>query len=89
MDNPDSEMVFYLMLRAVDRFYQLHSRYPGMEKFYTDFSLTWMEQDVKHLHVTWLLHKIKFFFGGFGKLHIWLFGQRQTLPPCAIDREGK
>lgn len=29
MDNPDSEMVFYLMLRAVDRFYQQHSRYPG------------------------------------------------------------
>lgn len=32
MDNPDSEMVFYLMLRAVDRFYQQHSRYPGMTK---------------------------------------------------------
>lgn len=32
MDNPDSEMVFYLMLRAVDRFYQLHSRYPGTAK---------------------------------------------------------
>lgn len=30
MDNPDSEMVFYLMLRAVDRFYQQHSRNPGM-----------------------------------------------------------
>lgn len=30
MDNPDSEMVFYLMLRAVDRFHQQHSRYPGV-----------------------------------------------------------
>ncbi|KAF4090857.1 hypothetical protein AMELA_G00030400 [Ameiurus melas] len=28
MDNPDSEMVLYLMLRSVDRFYQQHSRYP-------------------------------------------------------------
>uniref|UniRef100_A0A1A8QQW4 NEDD8-activating enzyme E1 regulatory subunit n=1 Tax=Nothobranchius rachovii TaxID=451742 RepID=A0A1A8QQW4_9TELE len=32
MDSPDSEMVFYLVLRAVDRFYQLHSRYPGFRK---------------------------------------------------------
>lgn len=32
MDNPDSEMVFYLMLRAIDRFYQQHSRYPGIVK---------------------------------------------------------
>ncbi|KAI4898641.1 hypothetical protein NFI96_025997 [Prochilodus magdalenae] len=29
MDSPDNEMVLYLMLRAVDRFYQQHSRYPG------------------------------------------------------------
>lgn len=33
MDNPDSEMVFYLMLRAVDRFYQQHSRYPGVYNY--------------------------------------------------------
>lgn len=38
MDNPDSEMVFYLMFRAVDRFYQQHSRYPGTAKDYTDRS---------------------------------------------------
>ncbi|KAG2469974.1 E2F4 factor, partial [Polypterus senegalus] len=30
MDNPDNEMVLYLMLRAVDRFYQQHGRYPGV-----------------------------------------------------------
>ncbi|MGH0119625.1 UNVERIFIED_CONTAM: hypothetical protein FKN15_058076 [Acipenser sinensis] len=30
MDNPDSEMVLYLMLRAVDKFYQQHGRYPGV-----------------------------------------------------------
>lgn len=30
MDNPDSEVVLYLMLRAVDRFYKQHGRYPGM-----------------------------------------------------------
>lgn len=29
MDNPDSEIVLYLMLRAVDRFYKQHGRYPG------------------------------------------------------------
>ncbi|XP_040926017.1 NEDD8-activating enzyme E1 regulatory subunit isoform X2 [Betta splendens] len=33
MDNPDSEMVFYLMLRAVDCFYQQHSRYPGVYNY--------------------------------------------------------
>uniref|UniRef100_A0A3Q3WXP2 NEDD8-activating enzyme E1 regulatory subunit n=1 Tax=Mola mola TaxID=94237 RepID=A0A3Q3WXP2_MOLML len=33
MDSPDSEMVFYLMLRAVDRFYQQHSRYPGVYNY--------------------------------------------------------
>ncbi|MBN3319833.1 ULA1 enzyme, partial [Atractosteus spatula] len=33
MDNPDSEMVLYLMLRAVDRFYQQHSRYPGVYNY--------------------------------------------------------
>lgn len=43
MDNPDSEMVFYLMLRAVDRFYQQHSRYPGTSRilqifFFKDFT---------------------------------------------------
>lgn len=30
MDNPDSELVLYLMLRAVDRFYKHHGRYPGV-----------------------------------------------------------
>ncbi|XP_063266591.1 NEDD8-activating enzyme E1 regulatory subunit isoform X1 [Prinia subflava] len=30
MDNPDSEIVLYLMLRAVDRFYKQHGRYPGV-----------------------------------------------------------
>uniref|UniRef100_A0A8C2HI73 NEDD8-activating enzyme E1 regulatory subunit n=1 Tax=Cyprinus carpio TaxID=7962 RepID=A0A8C2HI73_CYPCA len=31
MDSADSEMVLYLMLRSVDRFYQQHSRYPGQK----------------------------------------------------------
>ncbi|KAM4614145.1 NEDD8-activating enzyme E1 regulatory subunit isoform 2-T2 [Discoglossus pictus] len=30
MDNPDSEMALYLMLRAVDRFQKQHGRYPGV-----------------------------------------------------------
>uniref|UniRef100_A0A3Q3K6R9 NEDD8-activating enzyme E1 regulatory subunit n=1 Tax=Monopterus albus TaxID=43700 RepID=A0A3Q3K6R9_MONAL len=38
MDSPDSEMVFYLMLRAVDRFYQRHSRYPGVYQVEEDIS---------------------------------------------------
>uniref|UniRef100_A0A673AA75 NEDD8-activating enzyme E1 regulatory subunit n=1 Tax=Sphaeramia orbicularis TaxID=375764 RepID=A0A673AA75_9TELE len=42
MDNPDSEMVFYLMLRAVDRFYQQHSRYPGVYNYQ-------VEEDISRL----------------------------------------
>ncbi len=33
MDSTDSEMVLYLMLRSVDRFYQQHSRYPGQKSY--------------------------------------------------------
>ncbi|XP_062997185.1 NEDD8-activating enzyme E1 regulatory subunit isoform X1 [Elgaria multicarinata webbii] len=33
MDNPDSEMVLYLMLRAVDRFFKHHGRYPGVYNY--------------------------------------------------------
>lgn len=33
MDSPDSEMVLYLMLRSVERFYQQHSRYPGVYNY--------------------------------------------------------
>ncbi|XP_054245620.1 NEDD8-activating enzyme E1 regulatory subunit isoform X2 [Indicator indicator] len=33
MDNPDSEVVLYLMLRAVDRFYKQHGRYPGVSNY--------------------------------------------------------
>ncbi|MFT7816777.1 NEDD8-activating enzyme E1 regulatory subunit isoform X2 [Arapaima gigas] len=33
MDSPDSEMVLYLMLRSVDRFFQQHSRYPGVYNY--------------------------------------------------------
>ena len=31
MDNPDNEIVLYLMLRAVDRFHKQHGRYPGKD----------------------------------------------------------
>ncbi|KAM8876574.1 NEDD8-activating enzyme E1 regulatory subunit [Synchiropus picturatus] len=44
MDNPDSEMVFYLMLRAVDRFYQQHSRCPGVYNYQ-------VEDDISKLKV--------------------------------------
>uniref|UniRef100_A0A671MRY0 NEDD8-activating enzyme E1 regulatory subunit n=1 Tax=Sinocyclocheilus anshuiensis TaxID=1608454 RepID=A0A671MRY0_9TELE len=33
MYSTDSEMVLYLMLRSVDRFYQQHSRYPGVYNY--------------------------------------------------------
>ncbi|KAJ7311967.1 hypothetical protein JRQ81_006291 [Phrynocephalus forsythii] len=33
MDNPDSEMVLYLMLRAVDKFFKHHGRYPGVYNY--------------------------------------------------------
>ncbi|XP_074226727.1 NEDD8-activating enzyme E1 regulatory subunit isoform X2 [Camelus bactrianus] len=33
MDNPDNEIVLYLMLRAVDRFHKQHGRYPGMSNY--------------------------------------------------------
>ncbi|XP_068614905.1 NEDD8-activating enzyme E1 regulatory subunit [Brachionichthys hirsutus] len=42
MDNPDSEMVFYLMLRAIDRFYQRHARYPGVYDYQ-------VEEDISRL----------------------------------------
>ncbi|XP_060767074.1 NEDD8-activating enzyme E1 regulatory subunit isoform X1 [Neoarius graeffei] len=44
MDNPDSEMVLYLMLRSVDRFYQQHSRYPGVYNYQ-------VEEDISRLKV--------------------------------------
>uniref|UniRef100_A0A2K5ZCV5 NEDD8-activating enzyme E1 regulatory subunit n=1 Tax=Mandrillus leucophaeus TaxID=9568 RepID=A0A2K5ZCV5_MANLE len=33
MDNPDNEIVLYLMLRAVDRFNKQHGRYPGVSNY--------------------------------------------------------
>ncbi|KAM9301535.1 NEDD8-activating enzyme E1 regulatory subunit [Gastrophryne carolinensis] len=33
MENPDNEIVFYLMLRAVDRFHKQHGRYPGIYNY--------------------------------------------------------
>ncbi|KAM9493376.1 LOW QUALITY PROTEIN: NEDD8-activating enzyme E1 regulatory subunit [Clarias gariepinus] len=44
MDNPDSELVLYLMLRSVDRFYQQHSRYPGVYNYQ-------VEEDISRLKV--------------------------------------
>ncbi|KAM8947650.1 NEDD8-activating enzyme E1 regulatory subunit [Pelodytes ibericus] len=33
MENPDNEIVLYLMLRAVDRFQKQHGRYPGVYNY--------------------------------------------------------
>ena len=45
MDSPDSEMVLYLMLRSVDRFYQQHSRYPGENP---TLPQTWVRSTKRH-----------------------------------------
>lgn len=79
MDNPDSEMVFYLMLRAVDRFYQQHSRYPGMTAVYSDFSLKTSQNQIIFL----CFASCRFFYKGE------LFGYCQTITICAVYREGK
>lgn len=44
MDNPDSEMALYLMMRSIDRFYQQHSRYPGVYNYQ-------VEEDISKLKV--------------------------------------
>ncbi|TKS70264.1 NEDD8-activating enzyme E1 regulatory subunit APP-BP1 [Collichthys lucidus] len=49
MDNPDSEMVFYLMLRAVDRFYQQHSRYPGVYNYQVEEDISKLKLCVNSL----------------------------------------
>uniref|UniRef100_A0A671TJN1 NEDD8-activating enzyme E1 regulatory subunit n=1 Tax=Sparus aurata TaxID=8175 RepID=A0A671TJN1_SPAAU len=49
MDNPDSEMVFYLMLRAVDRFYQQHSRYPGVYNYQVEDDINKLKLCVNNL----------------------------------------
>lgn len=49
MDNPDSEMVFYLMLRAVDRFYHQHSRYPGVYNYQVEEDISKLKASVNSL----------------------------------------
>ncbi|XP_053173485.1 NEDD8-activating enzyme E1 regulatory subunit [Scomber japonicus] len=49
MDNPDGEMVFYLMLRAVDRFYQQHSRYPGVYNYQVEEDISKLKLCVNSL----------------------------------------
>uniref|UniRef100_A0A8C9XVB3 NEDD8-activating enzyme E1 regulatory subunit n=1 Tax=Sander lucioperca TaxID=283035 RepID=A0A8C9XVB3_SANLU len=49
MDNPDSEMVFYLMFRAVDRFYQQHSRYPGVYNYQVEDDISKLKLCVNSL----------------------------------------
>uniref|UniRef100_A0A667X0M2 NEDD8-activating enzyme E1 regulatory subunit n=1 Tax=Myripristis murdjan TaxID=586833 RepID=A0A667X0M2_9TELE len=47
--NPDSEMVLYLMLRAVDRFYQQHSRYPGVYNYQVEEDISKLKLCVNSL----------------------------------------
>lgn len=46
LDNPDSEMVFYVLLRATDRFYTEYNRYPG---YFNDQ----VEPDIVKLKTCW------------------------------------
>uniref|UniRef100_A0A3P8TTN9 NEDD8-activating enzyme E1 regulatory subunit n=1 Tax=Amphiprion percula TaxID=161767 RepID=A0A3P8TTN9_AMPPE len=55
MDNPDSEMVFYLMLRAVDRFYQQHSRYPGVYNYQVEEDISKLKLSVNSLLQEYIL----------------------------------
>ncbi|KAM3876792.1 NEDD8-activating enzyme E1 regulatory subunit [Diretmus argenteus] len=49
MDSPDSEMVLYLMLRSVDRFYQQHSRYPGVYNYQVEEDISKLKLCVNSL----------------------------------------
>ncbi|KAG7483347.1 NEDD8-activating enzyme E1 regulatory subunit [Solea senegalensis] len=49
MDSPDSHMVFYLMLRAVDRFYLQHSRYPGVYDYQVEEDISKLKLCVNSL----------------------------------------
>ncbi|XP_056134447.1 NEDD8-activating enzyme E1 regulatory subunit [Lampris incognitus] len=49
MDSPDSEMVLYLMLRAVDRFYLQHSRYPGVYNYQVEEDISKLKLCVNSL----------------------------------------
>uniref|UniRef100_A0A672H068 NEDD8-activating enzyme E1 regulatory subunit n=1 Tax=Salarias fasciatus TaxID=181472 RepID=A0A672H068_SALFA len=49
MDNSDSEMVFYLILRAVERFYQQHSRYPGVYNYQVEDDISKLKLCVNSL----------------------------------------
>ncbi|XP_062327622.1 NEDD8-activating enzyme E1 regulatory subunit [Osmerus eperlanus] len=49
MDSSDSEMVLYLMLRSVDRFYQQHSRYPGVSNYQVEDDISRLKLCVNSL----------------------------------------
>uniref|UniRef100_A0A8C8JA74 NEDD8-activating enzyme E1 regulatory subunit n=1 Tax=Oncorhynchus tshawytscha TaxID=74940 RepID=A0A8C8JA74_ONCTS len=49
MDGADGEMVLYLMLRSVDRFYQQHSRYPGVYNYQVEEDISKLKLCVNSL----------------------------------------
>uniref|UniRef100_A0A8C7DSW8 NEDD8-activating enzyme E1 regulatory subunit n=1 Tax=Oncorhynchus kisutch TaxID=8019 RepID=A0A8C7DSW8_ONCKI len=49
MDSADGEMVLYLMLRSVDRFYQQHSRYPGVYNYQVEEDISKLKLCVNSL----------------------------------------
>uniref|UniRef100_A0A4W5MQR9 NEDD8-activating enzyme E1 regulatory subunit n=1 Tax=Hucho hucho TaxID=62062 RepID=A0A4W5MQR9_9TELE len=49
ISNADGEMVLYLMLRSVDRFYQQHSRYPGVYNYQVEEDISKLKLCVNSL----------------------------------------
>ncbi|KAA0723555.1 NEDD8-activating enzyme E1 regulatory subunit APP-BP1 [Triplophysa tibetana] len=56
MGCPDSEMVLYLMLRSVERFYQQHSRYPGVYNYQVEEDINKLKLCVNSLLLEYSLN---------------------------------
>ncbi|CAN7989608.1 unnamed protein product [Ixodes pacificus] len=53
LDSPDSEMVYYVMLRAVDRFYNEYNRYPGFFEDQLETDISKLKSSLCHLLQDW------------------------------------
>uniref|UniRef100_A0A6B0VCF8 NEDD8-activating enzyme E1 regulatory subunit n=1 Tax=Ixodes ricinus TaxID=34613 RepID=A0A6B0VCF8_IXORI len=53
LDSPDSEMVYYVMLRAVDRFYNEYNRYPGFFEDQLETDISKLKTSLCHLLQDW------------------------------------
>ncbi|CAN7992646.1 unnamed protein product, partial [Ixodes hexagonus] len=53
LDSPDSEMVYYVMLRAVDRFYGEYNRYPGYFEDQLETDINKLKTSLCHVLQDW------------------------------------